>query len=272
MGLGSFFSAPISAKSAEAPDRTIPLMRIGFITSVVGHMALLLGALISPTRMQTAQGDTIAVELVSPAEFARAAKNEQAATPPAPAPSQPPSPPEPKPAAAPSDAKPAPAPAQTASAPASSSSAPPVAPQPQPAPPAVSEMPADPNRLAALLHLPLDGASEGYGSEAESSAKLSPAEIAAFKAHLRTCWTLPPGIAETQKVRVIVRVALKPDGALAGPPMLIEASASALGPPLVQSAMRALKSCAPYTMLPTAKYREWKVLDLNFSPDAMTGG
>jgi len=133
-------------------------------------------------------------------------------------------------------------------------------------------MPADPNRLAALLHLPLNGSSEGFGSAAESGAKLSPAEIAAFKAHLRSCWTLPPGIAETQRVKVVVRVALKPDGALAAPPMLIEAAASALGPPLVQSAISALKSCAPFTMLPAAKYKEWKVLDLNFSPDAMAGG
>ena len=146
-------------------------------------------------------------------------------------------------------------------------------PQPAPAPTTtnISEMPADPQRLAAMLHLPLNGTSEGFGSEAESGAKLTRAEIAAFKAHLRTCWSLPPGISETQKVKVVVRVSLKTDGTLAAAPMLIEASASAMGPPLVQNAMRAVKECAPYSMLPATKYNDWKVLDLNFSPDAMAG-
>ena len=265
-------------------------MRTGIIMSVVGHVALLFCALINPARLQTAHGDTVSVELVSPAEFARAGKE---------APAQPPaSTPSPAAASAPAaEPPPVPAPApQTKSAEAKSQPISPVKPtseppspqvqppqvqppqasmpspaaQPTPSPPPVNEMPADPNRLAALLHLPSNG--EGFGSEAESGARLSSAEIAAFKAHLRGCWTLPPGIAETQRVKVIMRVALKPDGALASEPTLIEASASALGPPLVRSAMRALKSCAPYSMLPTAKYKEWKVLDLNFSPDAMAGG
>ena len=260
-------------------------MRTGFIMSVVGHVALLLCALISPARLQTAHGDTVAVELVSPAEFARAGKEEPAAAA-APTPSsaaasapsvQPPPAAAPQPKFAEAKAPPASPPKPTSEPPSPQvqtpqAPLPPQAAQPTPSSPSVNEMPADPNRLAALLHLPLNGASEGFGSEAESGAKLSREEIAAFKTHLRGCWTLPPGIAETQKVKVIMRITLKPDGALASEPMLIEASASALGPPLVQSAIRALKSCAPFNMLPTAKYKEWKVLDLNFSPDAMAGG
>jgi hypothetical protein len=32
------------------------------------------------------------------------------------------------------------------------------------------------------------------------------------------------------------------------------------------SAVRAIMACAPYTMLPSDRYREWKVLDLSLRP------
>jgi len=51
----------------------------------------------------------------------------------------------------------------------------------------------------------------------------------------------------------------------------IEASASAKGPLLMQSAIVALKACQPYAMLPADRYREWKVLDLTFTPQDFTG-
>jgi len=127
-------------------------------------------------------------------------------------------------------------------------------------------------RIAALMNLPEPNNAEGFGSEAESKAKLDNGEIARFNAHLRSCFSLPAGVAPTQKLKLIVRVALRKDGSLAGDPVLIEAPASALGPPLFMNAVKALKSCAPYTMLPVAKYGEWRVLDLNFSPDQMAGG
>ena len=64
---------------------------------------------------------------------------------------------------------------------------------------------------------------------------------------------------------------MNPDGTLAAAPMLIEASASAKGPLLMQNAIAALKACQPYAMLPADKYREWKVLDLTFTPQDFTG-
>ena len=38
------------------------------------------------------------------------------------------------------------------------------------------------------------------------------------------------------------------------------------GPLLMQGAIRALQACQPYAMLPAARYGEWKVLDLSFTP------
>ena len=162
---------------------------------------------------------------------------------------------------------------------------------PQPAPaPAPQELPDLPkiapemavetladqrDRLVALLNIP--GNPDGRIEVADAKAKLESDDIAKFKAHLRTCWKVPVGVPENVKVNVVIRIGLLPNGTLAAEPELIE------GPPLVgplsefvfpisKNARVALKQCAPYTMLPREKYKEWRVLDINFSPDEMAGG
>jgi len=143
-----------------------------------------------------------------------------------------------------------------------------------------SELPALPpdtpadqaERLSALVHLPSNGLADAFGSAAETGAKLSGDEIAQFRAHLKSCWKAPPGVSEKQKVKVIIRVALQRNGALAAQPTLIEAAASEMGLPVYKSGVAALKACAPYTMLPSAKYKEWRVLDIDVSPDEMARG
>jgi len=69
---------------------------------------------------------------------------------------------------------------------------------------------------------------------------------------------------------VVLRISLMPNGALAGEPALVAASASPSGPALMQTAMRALRQCQPYGFLPAAKYKEWKLLDLSFSPSGLS--
>ena len=65
---------------------------------------------------------------------------------------------------------------------------------------------------------------------------------------------------------------MAPEGNLAAEPVLIEASASAKGPALMQGAIGALQACQPYAMLPADRYGEWKVLDLSFTPQDFSGG
>ena len=89
---------------------------------------------------------------------------------------------------------------------------------------------------------------------------------AAFRARVSSCSSLPAGIAPDEKIRIVLRVAFKPDGTLAARPQLIEASASPKGPALMQNAITALQKCQPYTMLPAEKYKEWKTIDLSFTP------
>jgi hypothetical protein len=104
----------------------------------------------------------------------------------------------------------------------------------------------------------------------ENAANLSPSDIATFKARLQECWKPPAGLAKAEHLVVVLRVSLQPNGALTAEPALLAASASSNGASLMQTAMRALRQCQPYGFLPAAKYEEWKVLDLAFSPSGPT--
>ena len=100
----------------------------------------------------------------------------------------------------------------------------------------------------------------------KSKATLTSDETAEFKAHLSTCWVPPVGISSAQGLNLLIRILLDTNGNLRAKPNLIRAPASQSGPVLVESAMRALQLCQPYNFLPAAKYEQWRVLDLSFSP------
>jgi hypothetical protein len=105
---------------------------------------------------------------------------------------------------------------------------------------------------------------------AERAANLSQKDIATFKAHLRECWNPPAGLADARHLVVVLRVSLMPNGALTAEPTLLAASASPDGPALMETAMRALRQCQPYAFLPATKHKEWKLLDLSFSPTGLS--
>ena len=106
----------------------------------------------------------------------------------------------------------------------------------------------------------------------QQPAVLSREEIGALHAHLQKCWSPPAGIPAGQKLRVTLRVSLAPNGALTAEPALLQASASQLGPAVFGAAIRALRQCQPIAVLPAAKYDQWKVLDLTFTPQGLTSG
>jgi hypothetical protein len=129
----------------------------------------------------------------------------------------------------------------------------------------------DPTQVAALLNLSMQVANPDLvGSPTDSAAKLSADEIAAFKQHLKTCWAAPT-TSSGAKPSVVVRISLGPDGRLRTEPDVISVSSASSvdGVPLMNSVKRALAQCQPYSVLPASKYLEWKLLDLNFSPDGI---
>ncbi len=119
------------------------------------------------------------------------------------------------------------------------------------------------------LTLPDGRLGGGFDAPAIETAKIDRSAVDGFRAHLKTCTALPAGISPTENISLVVRVTLKANGTLSGPPTLIEASASAKGPILLQSLLSGLTKCQPYNMLPADKYKEWKSIDMRFTPSDM---
>jgi hypothetical protein len=127
-------------------------------------------------------------------------------------------------------------------------------------------------KYQVLLGLPQTRPGDGFDAPASEKAAVASNLITEFRRHLKTCSKLPQSIAASDKVRITLRVFMMPEGKLGAEPVLIEASASAKGPALMQGAISALQACQPYAMLPAERYGEWKVLDLSFTPQDFTGG
>jgi hypothetical protein len=111
-----------------------------------------------------------------------------------------------------------------------------------------------------------DRPGDGIDATASSRADIESSVIAQFRQHLKSCSKLPSSVSPSDSVRIKLRVMMTPQGRLAADPILLEATASAKGPLLMQSAISALTACQPYAMLPVDRYGEWKVIDLSFTP------
>jgi len=132
-----------------------------------------------------------------------------------------------------------------------------------------------PPDLSPLPPAPAQARNKGddnFDGPATEAADIASTLITAFRRHLKTCSKLPASLSGADDVKVKLRVLMTPDGRLAADPILVEASASMKGPLLMQGAIRALQACQPYAMLPVERYGEWKVLDLNFTPQDFTSG
>jgi hypothetical protein len=263
------------------PRQIIPT---GIAASAIAHLSVLTLVFffteVHPFSSVTAE--PITVDLVSPAEVTPTPNREE----PLPEPTKPSEAFElPSKAAAPTS--PAPAvqeaaarPQQQAALSPSSSGTQPA--QAQPQRPSISPLPAytppEPD-LSIKYHvmlglppdlpagLPQDKSGGGdFDAPASKKADIASSLITEFRRHLKTCSKLPGSIAPSDELRITLRVLMTPEGKLAAEPILIEASASAKGPLLMQSAIAALQACQPYAMLPADRYGEWKVLDLSFTP------
>jgi hypothetical protein len=242
-----------------------PLVRKDLIISAIVHAAVVAGVLIlhgAPTPLQAVPPAAIAVDLVPAGEIgAGGSGSAPDAEPGAPGPADPAR-----------QASAAPAPAAEPPAP----TAPPVVSWMESVAPvehfarrqAEPEQPGlDSTGVERLLSSPMLAPGEAFAQDTVP-ANLARGEVAALKAQLDRCWTAPPGAGAAPDLRVVLRVHLKPDGALLAEPNLLAGTGSAYGPALVNSAKRALRQCQPYR-LPADKYDEWKALDLSFAPDGL---
>lgn len=129
----------------------------------------------------------------------------------------------------------------------------------------------EPQRQIASAQSINDTATLGAAVGAQG-AQLSQSEIDALRARISNCWSPPPGIDVNSRLYVVLRVLFKNDGSMVQAPVLVEGSASPLGPALAESAKRALLLCQPFTMLKPEHYDQWKDLELKFDPHELLGG
>jgi hypothetical protein len=221
---------------------------------------------------------------------------------PAPAPPPPPEPaPEPEPAKAsePAPAPEPPPPPEPAKAPepkpeppkeAVAKAVPAPVPRPRPAPPKKMEVASvqpkeekeetfNTDEISALLDK-----SEPTGSTTPTETpptlgsrsgsmvdQMSIDELDALRARLARCWNIqlaPPDISE---LRVKVKMFLNQDGSLSQSPEIVEAGSTEFARSAAESAIRAVRRCAPYS-LPAEKYDTWQQIIVTFDPREMFGG
>jgi outer membrane biosynthesis protein TonB len=137
----------------------------------------------------------------------------------------------------------------------------------------VTEKQADVGNMFGMpLTLPDGRLGGAFDSPSSETAKIERSSIEAFRNRIKSCAILPAGVSPSDRVSLVIRIALKRDGTLAGQPTLIEASASPKGPALMQSLFAALAKCQPFNMLPADRYQEWQSLDIRFTPQDLGQG
>jgi hypothetical protein len=139
--------------------------------------------------------------------------------------------------------------------------------QPQPEKARTQPNPGD--VFALPLTLPGGGLGGGLDAPSPTPAMAPHDETAAFRAHVSSCSHLPPEIGNTEPIKVVMRVYFKPDGTLAEPPQMLDATFSPKSSLLMKIAVNALENCQPFTELPKDKYDKWKIMDLIVTPRAM---
>lgn len=154
---------------------------------------------------------------------------------------------------------------------------------PQPKKPAPKpEQKFDADRIAALLdkRTPQRLAATGdainhtlaFGARTGEAAQLSQSEIDAFREKLKGCWSPPAGAAHADKISVPITIRLKRDRTLASAPEVEMSARDAYTQAMIDSAVRAIIECQPYTMFSPAKYDVWKEIPLDFDPVEMFRG
>jgi colicin import membrane protein len=140
----------------------------------------------------------------------------------------------------------------------------------------------DADRIAALLdkRAPQRLAATGdvinhtlaYGARTGDAPQLTQTEIDAFREKLKSCWSPPAGAPKADKITVPITIRLRPDRTLAAAPEVEMSARDAYTQAMIDSAVRAIIECQPYTMFSPARYETWKEIPLDFDPAEMFRG
>jgi colicin import membrane protein len=128
----------------------------------------------------------------------------------------------------------------------------------------------DPQRNAATGEL--SNSTPALGASSGNDKRLSQSELDALRARLMSLWNPPVGIQNPEQLIIRVRIQLKPDGQLAGPPMVLTSGTGQLYLSARDSAMRAVFRAQPFDMLKRETYDTWKDIEVTFDPRDMFRG
>ena len=110
------------------------------------------------------------------------------------------------------------------------------------------------------------------GASTGTAAKLSQSELDALRARLAQLWNLQAGAERPEELIVEVRLRLRPDRTLAGPPEVLSRGSSPRFMAARDAAMRAVFQGQPFNMLRTETFEQWKDMIVTFDPRQMYGG
>ncbi|HUV32669.1 MAG TPA: hypothetical protein VMW31_03780 [Devosiaceae bacterium] len=128
----------------------------------------------------------------------------------------------------------------------------------------------EPDQVAAIINNEQSrGATTGVGGAQTAglttgtAARLSQNQLEALIARMRECWRVPPGAVEAG-VTVTMRIELNRDGSVLGRPTVISPVSSQIEQTTAGSVDRAVRNCAPYTLLEASTYEEWRIIEAEF--------
>jgi colicin import membrane protein len=140
----------------------------------------------------------------------------------------------------------------------------------------------DADKIAALLDKrdPVRNAATGseinnapsLGTSQGNAKRLSASELEALRARLMALWNPPVGIKNPEEFIIRVRMQLRPDGRLAGPPQVLSSGHGQMYDSARDSAIRAVFRAQPFDMLRKETYDTWKDIEVTFDPRDMFRG
>jgi len=94
-----------------------------------------------------------------------------------------------------------------------------------------------------------------------------------FNKAMQRCWNIPAGAKDAAALVITVVASFAPDGSLISAKSDDVNSSDPFRRAAAESAVRALRTCSPYTSLPSiAAYEQWRDIDLRFNPKEILGG
>ena len=101
---------------------------------------------------------------------------------------------------------------------------------------------------------------------------LSAGEVRALITRLSSLWEPPANVRDPEELIVTIRILLNPDGTLAAPPKVTKSGSSPVSIAARDSALRAIQSGQPFTMLKPENYALWKDIEITFDRRQMPRG